>query len=96
MEEIAGRIVGQFTVTHDVVLRGTVDGDAWVTGGAALTLYGAVTGDLHVDAGGFAIIRGTVNGAIINKGGRVEVFGTVGEVTGFGTTHVDQAGKVIR
>ena len=40
MEEITGRIAGQLTITHDVILRGTVQGDAWVTGGAALTLYG--------------------------------------------------------
>ena len=96
MEEITARIVGQVTVTHDVLLRGTVEGDVWVTGGAALTVYGAVTGSLHVDAGGFAIVRGTVHGAIINKGGRVEIFGTVGEVTGFGTTHVNEHATVLR
>jgi hypothetical protein len=66
MEEITGRSVGQLTITHDVVLRGTVDGDAWVTGGAALTLYGLVAGNLHVDEGGCAIVRGTVSGAVIN------------------------------
>ena len=96
MEEITGRIVGQVTVTHDVVLRGTVEGDAWVTGGAALTVYGAVTENLHVDAGGFAIVRGTVHGAMINKGRRAEVFGTVGEVTGFGATHVNELATVLR
>ena len=96
MEEITGRIVGQLTITHDVVLRGTVDGDAWVSGGAALTLYGSVAGNLHVDEGGCTIVRGTVSGAVINKGGRVQVFGTVGEVTGFGTTHVDENARIIR
>lgn len=35
MEEITGRVAGQLTITHDVILRGTVQGDAWVTGGAA-------------------------------------------------------------
>jgi hypothetical protein len=96
MEEITGRIAGQLTITHDVILRGTVQGDDWVTGGAALTLYGLVAGDLHVDEGGCAIVRGTVSGAVINKGGRVQVFGTVGEVTGFGTIHVDEYARVMR
>jgi hypothetical protein len=57
MEEITGRIAGQLTITHDIILRGTVQGDAWVTGGAALTLYGLVAGDLHVDEGGCAIVN---------------------------------------
>lgn len=96
MEEITGRITGQLTVTHDVVLHGMVIGDVWVTGGAVLTLYGVVTGDLHVDAGGAAVIRGAVNGAVINKGERIQVFGTVGEVTGFGTTHLDANAAVLR
>ena len=32
MEEITGRIAGQLTTTHDIILRGTVQGDAWVKG----------------------------------------------------------------
>jgi hypothetical protein len=28
MEEITGRIAGQLTITHDVILRGTVQGNA--------------------------------------------------------------------
>ena len=96
MEEITGRIAGQLTITYDVILRGIVQGDAWVTGGAALTLYGLVAGDLHVDDGRCAIVRGTVSGTVINKGGRVQVFGTVGEVTRFGTIHVDEYAKVMR
>jgi hypothetical protein len=53
-------------------------------------------GDLHVDERGCAIVRGTVSGTVINKGGRVQVFGTVSEVTGFGTIHVDKYARVIR
>ena len=96
MERLDGKLEGQLTVTHDVALHGRVVGGVWVMGGAVLTLYGVVTGDLHVDSGGAAIIRGAVNGAVINKGGRVQVFGTIGEITGYGTNHVDANATVIR
>jgi cytoskeletal protein CcmA (bactofilin family) len=95
MEEIAGHITGQLTVTRDTALRGMVTGDAWVTGGATLTLYGYVTGNLHVDEGGVVIVHGMVDGAVINKG-RVGVFGMVGEVTGYGKTYIDPNARVAR
>lgn len=59
---------------------GMAVGTVTVPEGIALELNGTPTRDLLVDSGGRARIRGTVVGVVVNRGGDVVIYGTVGAV----------------
>lgn len=80
MREETGKIDGDHTLAEDLALRGMVIGTLTVPGGVTLELDGTVTGDLVVEANARAEVRGTVHGAVVNRGGHVAVYGTVGAV----------------
>ena len=73
-------IEGPITVAEDMTIRGMVDGGVTVACNGAIVLHGMVDGDVIVEPGGSAIIHGMVYGAVVNRGGHVEVHGMVDSV----------------
>jgi hypothetical protein len=67
-----------------------------IMSGGKLFLYGLMTGNLHIADTGSAFIHGAVDGTVINNGGYVEVFGTIGKAAGFGATHIAPSARVVR
>jgi hypothetical protein len=78
MEVVHGHLLGPVTITRDTILHGTVTGDVTVPGGVHLDLLGTVLGNLLVEDSGTACVRGVVAEAVINRGGVVEIYGSVG------------------
>ena len=69
------RTGGVRTLRRDAELRDVFISNLVVPTAVCFKLSGVMIGDLIVDPGGVASIYGTVNGAIINLGGKVELFG---------------------
>lgn len=80
MKAVHDKIDGPFLIKEDTALHGMATGGAVVRGGVRFVLHGMITGDLVIEPKARAIIHGMVNGAILNDGGRVELFGTVDAV----------------
>lgn len=75
----SGLIKGDLRVTGDFTLLGMVTGSVSVASGAALWLHGLVRGDLHLEPEARVEVRGVVDGSVINRGGRLRLFGTVNQ-----------------
>jgi hypothetical protein len=88
MDAVHAHLQGPVTITRDTILHGTVTGDVTVLGGVHLDLLGTVLGNLIVEGGASAAVRGVVADAVINRGGSVEVYGTVGSITGTERTNI--------
>src|SRR3954447_16769135 len=82
------------TITRDTIFHGTVTGDVTVLGGVHLDLLGTVLGNLLVEDSGTACVRGVVAEAVINRGGVVEIYGSVGSITGTERTQMHRGSKV--
>ena len=67
---------GRLNVKSQVIESGIIQG-ATVYDGGALTLTGISNGEIIVHKGGTLRVSGVVNGAVINRGGNVEIEGTV-------------------
>ena len=80
MSDWSRAVAGPVILREDAVVDGLIDGDVMVLGGATLELGGAIVGDLMVEVGGRAVVRGSVGGAIRNRGGHVQLYGTAGSV----------------
>jgi hypothetical protein len=72
-----GKIEGDFVVDRQIELTGMITGIATVVAGGVLVRRGMVCRDLVVAPGGSAIISGTVVGDLHNRGGEVDVYGTI-------------------
>jgi cytoskeletal protein CcmA (bactofilin family) len=70
------------------MIDGVVIGDVLVAKDTRLELRGVVIGDLIIEEGGAAVVHGTVQGALINRGGEVEIYGAVQSVRGTGDTRI--------
>ena len=71
------KINGDYTIDADLEFHGMVTGNATVIKNVNLILHGMICKSLSVEKDGFAVIYGTISGDLVNKGGRVEVFGMV-------------------
>lgn len=81
---------GNLRLAEDIELFGLVTGSVTVPSGICLLLYGGISGDLIVEQTAEATVHGTVGGSLINNGGEVQVFGTVGRILdGTGRTRVE-------
>lgn len=69
---------GPCRLEADIELWGLVFREVIVPDGITLVLHGVARTDVIVEKGGRAVIHGTVAGCLINLGGDVEIFGTVG------------------
>jgi hypothetical protein len=95
MEVVHAHLLGPVTITRDTILHGTVTGDVTVLGGVRLDLLGTVLGNLLVEDSGTACVRGgVVAEAVINRGGVVEIYGSVGSITGTERTQMHRGSKV--
>ena len=79
MEHTNDQIIGPFRIDGDLHFSGTVVGTLIVGGGANLHLHGTVD-DLVVERLARAIVHGTVQRSLLNEGGYVEIYGSVGSV----------------
>jgi len=94
MEVVHAHLLGPVTITRDTIFHGTVRGDVTVLGGVHLDLLGTVLGNLLVEDSGTACVRGVVAEAVINRGGAVEIYGSVGSITGTERTQIHPGSTV--
>ena len=87
-------LLGPVTITRDTIFHGIVTGDVTVLGGVHLDLLGTVLGNLLVEDSGTACVRGVVAEAVINRGGVVEIYGSVGSITGTERTQIHPGSTV--
>jgi cytoskeletal protein CcmA (bactofilin family) len=74
----SGKVEGDLVLSEDLELRGLVTGDVRLQQGIFFALVGLVGGSVIVESGATAIIRGTVSKDVVNKGGTIEIYGSVG------------------
>ena len=93
-----GKIEGDLSLSHQLVMAGMVTGNITVTAGGVLELTGMCLQSVIVKPGGTARILGMVQKDVINEGGSIKITGTIhGAVTTkSGTTVVDQVAVVVR
>lgn len=77
MRNLSGILRGDFTASEDVTLLGELIGDLVVTSGVRVVLHGIVVGDLTVEAGSIVDLYGLVRGDVFDRGGRVNLYGSV-------------------
>jgi cytoskeletal protein CcmA (bactofilin family) len=71
------KIEGQTRIEQDTELRGMVSGNVTVAPGVMLELRGMVVGRLELERLSKTLLRGMVTGDVVNRGGHLEVWGTV-------------------
>jgi len=77
MIEETGKIKRDLLVSSDYLLRGMVVGSVTVVNGGYLELQGMVSEDLFIERGGIVTLHGLVKGDVYNRGGDLEVYGTI-------------------
>lgn len=75
MNVVRGRLEAPQLVAGDLEVRGAVAGCISICTTGRFLLHGVRKGDLWVDVVGQAGIRGIVNGEVINRSGKVSLFG---------------------
>jgi hypothetical protein len=94
MEVVHAHLLGPVTITRDTIFHGTVTGDVTVLEACTWTSLGTVPGNLLVEDSGTACVRGVVAEAVINRGGVVEIYGSVGSITGTERTQIHPGSTV--
>ena len=86
-----GKIEGDLRLEDSLCLQGMVTGDTHVVAGALLELHGMCCRDLSLEAGAEVLLHGTVVGSVVNRGGKLSIYGVVkGDATTLaGETVVD-------
>lgn len=77
MNVIRDKIEGNTILNEDTQLHGMIVGLTTVSENTVLQLHGTIIGNLILKEDSTAYLHGMVNGDVINKGGHLEVFGTV-------------------
>lgn len=77
MQLIHGRVESPLVVDSELEIRGTVAGPLRIAENGAFVLRGVCEGDVVVEAGARAELWGIIEGNLINRGGRVCLFGLV-------------------
>lgn len=91
MKHLNGTIQGNWQATEDTEFHGIVTGNAKVLRGVSVAFHGLVSGDLWVEQAARVEVHGTVVGAVVNEGGQVTVWGTVGRIRGDNVSIMDGA-----
>ena len=91
-----GKIEGDIEITTELELHGMITGSAIVKKGGSLILHGMVAKNVIVEDGAVADISGMVSGDVINRGGDLNISGTVigGLLKESGTTQVALKAKI--
>jgi cytoskeletal protein CcmA (bactofilin family) len=87
-----GKIESDVSLDYELTLHGMVTGTIRVVNGGVLVLHGICGQNLLVERGAQAYLHGTVGGNVLNCGGYLEVYGTVGgyvHTTEGGNTFID-------
>jgi hypothetical protein len=92
-----GKIEGDLHVQDEFRLHGLVTGNIFVSPKGILHLHGLCAGNVYVEKDGFAYIHGTISKNLENRGGYIEVWGTItGKVyTVEGETKIDDDAVII-
>ena len=92
-----GKIDGDINLSYELVLHGMTTGNITVTKGGVLILHGMCCQNLMVEKDGHAYLHGLVAGNVLNRGGYLEVYGTVkGHVHTYeGDTFIDPEAVVV-
>lgn len=78
MPTYTGILSGDREIDEFVTINGTLDGSVAVLENGTFTLNGEMQGDLQVHEGGIATIRGSVSGTASNRGGELNIYGSIG------------------
>jgi len=87
-----GRIESDVYLDYELTLHGKVAGIITVVNSGVLVLHGTCCQNLVVERGAQAYLHGTVGGDVLNRGGYLEVYGTVDgyvHTTEGGNTFID-------
>ena len=84
------KIEGDIEVDSKLFLHGMVTGNITVVGSGILYLHGTCSRDLVVEEGAEAYVHGTVGGSVHNRGGYLEVYGTV-----YGYLHTEEGNTLV-
>jgi hypothetical protein len=92
-----GKIEGNLDLTSGLELHGIVTGNIRVLPGVTLFLHGTCGENLIVESNATAYVHGTVGGNVENRGGLVEIYGTVnGQVLKIsGSTVIDKNAVIL-
>ena len=82
------KIEGDVQLAQELTLSGMVTGNITVVDGGLLNLNGTCCKDLPLLEGAKVYLRGTVGGSVFNRGGYLEIYGTVA-----GSLHTTQEGS---
>ena len=77
MNTIFRKIEGNILLDHELILHGLVTGNITVVNGGTLILHGLCSQNIEIGKGAKAYIHGLVAGNVLNRGGRLEVYGTI-------------------
>lgn len=77
MKVMKQRIEGDTILNEDTQLHGMIVGSTTVSENTVLHLHGMIIGNLLLEQSSTVYLHGMVNGDVINRGGRLEVFGIV-------------------
>jgi hypothetical protein len=77
VETEEGKVDGDFRVQGKFTLQGMIKGSVIVDSGGVFHLRGLVSRDLSLEPGSQADLRGLVIGDVVNRGGRLRVFGRI-------------------
>jgi cytoskeletal protein CcmA (bactofilin family) len=90
-------LAGDMVIAEDLIVTGSISGDARVESGGRLLLRGTIRGDLTIEAGGFVDLRGMVLWDVHNVGGELRVLGTIGGRMDdrSGNTAVDPGARIL-
>jgi len=72
-----GKIDGDLRVREEFALHGMITGTVIVEQSGILHLHGTVCQDLILEQGSRVDLHGMVTGNVLNRGGRLRVFGTI-------------------
>jgi hypothetical protein len=86
------KLEGNAIVNDRLQFSGMITGSTSIISGGYFVLHGTCCRDLFVESGSVVHIHGTVLGDVYNRGGKLEVYGTIGgnlyRISG--TTFVDK------
>ena len=85
-----GKIEDDVQLDEELTLHGMVTGSITVVEGGLLTLHGTCCRDLIVEEGARAYVHGTVSGNVLNRGGYLEVYGTIA-----GSLHTENGNTLV-
>lgn len=73
-----GKFEGDIQLDQELIFHGMITGTITVVDVGILSLHGVCCQDIIVEECARVYLHGTANGNVVNRGGHLEVYGTIG------------------